>query len=200
MQAVEAALEPLEAEERKRVINWAAQKYGISEAKNSADVEEPNKPQRAAVRRRKARLSPSPDQQNEGPTVPIKDIVNLIRSHDRAETIEKTVLDSSDQLSRVLLSLFIVHTGMNDQFSLSARDITAILRQLNVSIAQENVSKMLRERGARFVMIDSEGPSKRFKLSRRGAAYMEDVLSSVHSVEGDTSKPSDLKPKPEELN
>jgi len=50
-------------------------------------------------------------------------------------------------------------------------------------MAQENVSKLLRQRGARLVTIESEAP-KRFRLIRRGAIHMEEVLSVTYRQEG----------------
>jgi hypothetical protein len=184
MGAVEVALEPLEAEERKRVISWAAQKYGVVEAKSVADGEHTDRPERSASRRRRARTSATV-QHDEGPGAPIKDIVNAIRTSERAELIEKNVLDRQDQLNRVLLPLFIVHTTLNDHCALSARDIAEVLRLLSVPVARENVSKMLREPGARFVTIESEGSPKRFKLIKRGAVHMESLLSARHPADAE---------------
>jgi hypothetical protein len=170
MQEVESVLEALEPEARKRIISWVAQKYGFSELNNDIKA----KPPRAA-RKRKGHASAVSIHQNEGARIPIKAIANLIRSHEHAEMIEQNILDRRDLLNRILLPLFVVHKNMNDQSALTAQDIVAVLKHLNVSIAPPNVTKVLR-RESGFVIHDPDEHPKRFKLSRKGIARLEEVL------------------------
>jgi hypothetical protein len=134
-----------------------------------------DKPHSNGVRDATRRASP-PDDHN-APSVPIHEIVNHAHSCDQAEKIERYVLDSRSQVDRTLLPLFIVHAYLEDKFPLAAAEIAEICKQLRVPVVQENVSKMLRESASKFVMLESVGPPKRFKLNRRGLEYMTALLS-----------------------
>jgi hypothetical protein len=64
---------------------------------------------------------------------------------------------------------------MNDEFALSAAQIVAVTKLLNVPMKQENVSRALRNGGAKFTTLEGESP-KTFKLIRRGVQYIESLL------------------------
>src|SRR5262245_28368122 len=95
MQGMATLLDPLNVEARKRAVGGLAQKFGISELGSiAAHDDQAKRPQRSPGKKRRRRVSESASdaQQGESPSVPITDIVNLVRSSERAEMIEKYVL------------------------------------------------------------------------------------------------------------
>jgi hypothetical protein len=198
LQVVAKALEPLDQQARMRVVNWAAQRYGIGVAAGlSGETEKLGKTtdsRESRVRRRILHKPPS-SKDNDRPKVSTTEITNLIRSAQDAEAIESHILDQHSQVNRVLLPLYVVHRDMDDRFALSALEIADVCKQLSVPIAQENVSKMLRGAAARFVMQEGDGNPKRFKLIRRGAQHIAATLSGVH--EGNTVDLDNAKASPD---
>jgi len=94
------------------------------------------------------------------PRDPIPDIVNLIRSCDDAERIEKQILDKPNVVNRCLLPLYIIHQQLHNSFGLTTGQIGTITKELGVPIAQSNVAHAIAASAGRFVMgVASENPA-----------------------------------------
>jgi hypothetical protein len=115
-------------------------------------------------------------------STPIVDIANLARECDEADEIEKRILDRSSQLDRVLLPLYIVHEYMKGSHALTSGEVSAVIKDLGVPILLTNVSKTLSGAASKYVMGDRvrrPGQSVRYKLNRRGVAYIKSVLTGA---------------------
>ncbi len=131
--------------------------------------------QKKSIRKEGVSKSATPSQQ-----VDITEIVNLVKSCDEAEDIEMNILDKSSQVDRVLLPLYIVHEYLNNTYTLSSGDITAVTTQLSVPVAQPNASRTLSGTAAKYLIGDSarkKGSAVRYKLNRRGVKYMKSVIT-----------------------
>ncbi len=107
------------------------------------------------------------------------EIVNLIKDCDEAESIETQILDRAGQVNRVLLPLYIVHKYMKSAIGLTSGDISKVAKDLGVPINRPNASRTLSGPGSKYVIGDKvkvKGQAVRYKLSRRGVKYIEDVL------------------------
>jgi hypothetical protein len=168
MRQIDEVLNTLDAEPRKRVVAWIVQKHGGGEASQAQET------RRHSVRHKPVAPSPSAEH-HEKSRARIREIVKQVRTIDDAQRIERYILDSTNQVNRALLPLFIVQKYMNDEFALSAAEIAEVTKLLNVPMKQENVSKALRNGGAKFTTIEGETP-KTFKLIRRGVQLIESLL------------------------
>ncbi len=185
MRQIDEVLNALDAEPRKRVVAWIVQKHGGSGASQVQET------RRHSVRHDKP-VAPSPSaEHHEESKARIREIVKQLRTIDDAQRIESYILDSTNQVNRALLPLFIVQKYMNDAFALSAAEIAEVTKLLNVPMKQENVSKALRNGGAKFTTIEGESP-KTFKLIRRGVQHIESLLTpkSQDSNNSDQTDPS----------
>lgn len=107
-------------------------------------------------------------------------IVNYVKSCDEAENIETKILDQADQISRVLLPMYIVYEHMNNAFGLTSGQINKVTVQLGVPVKPPNVSKTLAGSAAKYVIGDAvrkSGQAVKYKLSRRGHAYLKEVIT-----------------------
>lgn len=112
-------------------------------------------------------------------SIDLTEVVNLVKNCDEAEAIETQILDRASQVERVLLPLYIVHKHLENKSSLSSGDITKVLTDLGVPIAQPNVSRTLSGTASKYVMGDGvrkKGAKIAYKLSRRGTKYMTGVI------------------------
>ena len=108
------------------------------------------------------------------------EIVNLVKSVDEAEAIEKHILDRTSQVDRTLLPLYIVHQYLGKAFALTSGDISKVTTDLGIPIATANASRTLSGTASRYVIGDQvrkKGRPIRYKLSRRGVNYMKSVIS-----------------------
>ncbi len=111
----------------------------------------------------------------------VAEIVNLIRSCDAAERIEKQILDKSNVVNRCLLPLYIVHQELHNAFGLTTGQISAITKALGVPISQPNVAHTLADSAARFVMTSStrkRGVAVDYRINRRGLQQIEITIKS----------------------
>lgn len=120
---------------------------------------------------------PVPSELQRQPIVALHEIVNQIRDCEDAEKIETRVLNSRSQTDKTLLPLYIAHKHLDGGFALAASDIAEVCKQLRIPVAPTNVAKMLRGPASKFVMVESDGPPKRFRINRRGAEYLATLLS-----------------------
>ena len=107
-------------------------------------------------------------------------IVNHVKSCEEAESIETRILDQTDQLARVLLPMYIVYEHMNNEHGLTSGQISKVTVQLGVPVKLPNVSKTLSGTATKYIIGDTvrrSGQAVRYKLSRRGHAYMKGVIT-----------------------
>jgi hypothetical protein len=132
---------------------------------------------------RRPRRSPTPRKQpagEAGDSVPdLSAIVNLAKNCDEAEEIERQILDRKSQVDRTLLPLYIVHKYLQNACGLSSGEVSKITTDLGVPVSQSNASKTLSGTAAKYVIGDKvrkKGQLVRYKLSRRGLQYLQDVI------------------------
>lgn len=109
----------------------------------------------------------------------LTEIVRQIKDCDEAEDMERRILDTTSQINRILLPLFIVYRYMSGKYGLTSGDISAITKELGIPIHVANVSNALTSSTKRYVIGDTvrrQGQPVRYKLSRRGAKYIENVI------------------------
>jgi hypothetical protein len=122
----------------------------------------------------------SPTEDKISTEVDLMAIVNHVKSCDEAESIETHILDQTDQLARVLLPMYIVYEHMNNAHGLTSGQISKVTLQLGVPVKLPNVSKTLSGAAAKYIIGDAvrkAGQAVRYKLSRRGHAYMKKVIA-----------------------
>jgi len=122
----------------------------------------------------------APAQRRDRTGANLNDIVNLVKSCDEAEAIERTILDRASQVDRILLPLYVVHEYQDNQFGLTSGDIAKITTELGVRVTQPHASTGLSTTASRYVMGDKvrkKGQPVRYRLSRRGLQYMKSVIS-----------------------
>jgi len=139
-----------------------------------------NPPKRKAVSAKIAKQKVS----NEGPDY--ADIVNTVKDCDKSEEIAEQILDRTSQVNRTLLPLYIVHKYMDNAYGLTSGDIAKITTDLGIPVAQPNTSRTLSQTASRYVIGDKvkkKGQPVRYKLSRKGVKYINDVLKGAESGE-----------------
>lgn len=112
----------------------------------------------------------------------VHEVCSQIKSSDRFDAVESTILDQRSQLNRVLLPLFVIHEEMNNRYGLTSGDISKITRELSVPIGRPDVSNLLAKEASKYVIGDRKrvhGKPVHYKLSRRGVQYMEAVLAGT---------------------
>lgn len=169
MRQIDEMLNALDPEPYRRTVAWIVQKHG------GGDASQDQKTRKHSVRHGKPIASPPSAEHHEKSKARIREIVKQVRTVDDAERIERYILASNNQVNRALLPLFIIHKHMNDEFALSATGIVEVTKLLNVAMKQENVSKALRNGGARYISIEGENP-KTYKLIPRGVQHIESLL------------------------
>jgi hypothetical protein len=126
---------------------------------------------------RKALTKASSDDAKEN--VSISDIVKHVKDCDEADDIESRILDTTSQVNRILLPLFVVQKHMGGKHGLTTGDISAVTKDLGIPIHVANVSNALKGSAARYVIGDKvrrRGQPVRYTLSRRGLKYIENVI------------------------
>lgn len=107
-------------------------------------------------------------------------LVNHIRTCEEAEAIEAHILDRTSEVNRVLLPLYVVHRYMGEAFGLTTVEISAVTTELGIRVTRQNSLRALKGSGGRYVTGDhvrKKGQSTRYKINRRGAQYMREVIS-----------------------
>jgi hypothetical protein len=142
-------------------------------------------PEKIATARTKRRpgahsTSQSPVEGKSGGGSPnLAEIVNLAKTCDEAEKIEKQILDRVSLVDRTLLPFYIVHEHLDNRFGLSSGEVSKITTDLGVPISQPNTSRTLSGTASKYVIGDKvrkKGQAVRYKLSRRGLQYMKAVI------------------------
>jgi hypothetical protein len=109
----------------------------------------------------------------------IPQIVNMIRSCDDAERIEKQILDKSNVANRCLLPLYIVHQHFNNAFGLTTGQISAVTKELGVPVFQSNVAHTFAHAAGKFVMgsrTRKKGVAVEYRINRRGLQHLENAI------------------------
>ncbi len=112
--------------------------------------------------------------------VSVADVIKYIRNCDEADAIESRILDTNSQVNRILLPLYVVDKHMNDKQGLTTGDISAVTKELGIPIKTPNVSNTLKTSAARYVFGDTvrrKGQPVRYRLSRRGTKYIEELIN-----------------------
>jgi hypothetical protein len=110
----------------------------------------------------------------------VLDIVNTIKECDESDSIEKSILDRSSLVDRIILPLYIANKYLKTGTSLTTGEISKILIELGISIAIPNVSNTIAGSAKSYVMGDKtrkRGQSVKYRISRRGITYLESVLN-----------------------
>lgn len=129
-------------------------------------------------RKRRPAIKAAPAKSAE-PGLDLAQIVNLAKTCDEAENIERSILDRASQVDRTLLPLYIVHEHLDNSVGLSSGDISKITTDLGVPVSQPNASKTLSGTAAKYVIGDKvrkKGQLVRYKLSRRGLQHLTAVI------------------------
>jgi hypothetical protein len=117
-----------------------------------------------------------------GTTPDLPQIVNVIKSCDEAEAFDARILDKPNQLERVLLPLYVVHSYLRDSYGLTSGEISQITKELGIPISISNTSTMLSGAASRHVVGDKarrKGQAVRYKIGRRGVLHVKEVLAST---------------------
>jgi hypothetical protein len=146
----------------------------------------PTPPKKTATPRPKRRrskhvpdASPPADDGGADAAPNLSEIVNLTKTCDEAEEIERQVLDRASQVDRTLLPLYVVHEHLGNRFGLSSGEVSKITTDLGVPVSQPNASRTLSGTAAKYVIGDKvrkKGQAVRYKLSRRGVQYLKAVI------------------------
>jgi hypothetical protein len=122
---------------------------------------------------------------DKGAEVDLMAIVNYVKSCDEAQSIETKILDQTDQLARVLLPMYIVYEHMNNAHGLTSGQINKVTVQLGVPVKLSNVSKTLAGSATKYVIGDTvrkNGQAVKYKLSRRGHAYVKEIITGRKNI------------------
>ena len=119
-------------------------------------------------------------------TVDMMEIINLIKTCEEAEAIEKQILDRTSEVNRVLLPLYIIHEHLKNAYGLSPTEIANITTELGIRVSRQNALRAVKFSGARYVISDKprkKGTPSFYKLNRRGVQYMKSVISGSSNEE-----------------
>ena len=152
------------------------------------EAQTPAKPGTRTRRRRSSKTS----SESTGPTEKqgdvkpdLSQIVTLIKNCDEAEAIETQILDRAGQVDRTLLALYIVHEHLDNAFGITSGEINKITKDLGIPISQPAASRTLSGSASRYVIGDKvkvKGQAVRYRLSRRGVQYLQEVLAGNRNV------------------
>jgi hypothetical protein len=115
------------------------------------------------------------------PSDPVTAIINLIKSRDDAEQIERQILDKSNVVNRCLLPLYVIHEHLPNEVGLTTGQIGAISKDLGVPISQSNVAHTLAGPAGKFVMasrVRKRGVPVEYKINRRGVQHLAAIIKT----------------------
>ena len=107
-------------------------------------------PKKPSTQREHPKLSSHPAEEN----VSISEIVRQVKDCDEANDIESRILDTTSQVNRILLPLFVVQKFMGRKNGLTTGEISAVTKDLGIPIHIANVSNSLKSSAARYVIGD----------------------------------------------
>ena len=134
---------------------------------------------------------PTPKVKSESEALPkssvdLMEIVNLVKTCDEAEAIEKQILDRTSEVNRVLLPLYIIHEYLKNAFGLTTTEIANVTTELGIRVSRQNTLRAIKYSGARYVIGDKprkKGAASHYKLNRRGVQYMKSVIAGTADEE-----------------
>ncbi len=138
----------------------------------SSEVEQTKPRIKGRIRKKKEKVS-------EKGEVDLQSLVNTTKSSKEFDQIETNILDRSSVVDRLLLPLYIAHEYVSEQLALTSGEIAKFLSQFGVHIAQPNIAKNLSSTASRYVIGDTireKGKPVRYRISRKGLAYMKTVI------------------------
>jgi hypothetical protein len=138
-------------------------------SKDAEEIKQPAKKQRTTT---KMKVS-------EKEETDLQSLVNTTKTCKEFDEIETRILDRSSVVDRLLLPLYIAHEHVSEHLTLTSGDIAKFLSQFGVNIAQPNIAKNLSSTASRYVIGDTmreKGKPVRYRLSRKGSAYLKTVL------------------------
>jgi hypothetical protein len=131
-------------------------------------------------RKQNKRKTPaSPARAGDGPKVNHAEIVNVIKTCDEADAIDRMILSRTSVVDRTLLPLYIVHEYLSNSIGLTSGDVHKITTDLGIPTGQANASSALSGSAKRYVIGDKirvKGRAVRYKLSRAGLDYVKSVI------------------------
>ena len=112
--------------------------------------------------------------------IDLMEIVNLVKTCDEAEAIEKQILDRTSEVNRVLLPLYIIHEYLKNAIGLTTTEIANVTTELGIRVSRQNTLRAIKYSGARYVIGDKprkKGAASHYKLNRRGVQYMKSIIA-----------------------
>jgi hypothetical protein len=94
-----------------------------------------------------------------------------------ADVLFPKVFNTTNQMDRVLAVLYVLHTYVGETTTLTAREISEVLDELNTPMQPTNISKVFRTEARSFVVKDSTGRAARFRLNAQGLRTVERILA-----------------------
>jgi hypothetical protein len=121
-------------------------------------------------------------------------VVNVIKTCDLADAIEKYVLDQTNEANRALLPLFIVYEYFENAFGLTTTEISKITIELAAKVSRQNSLRALKFSVSGFVTKVGKPP--RYTINRRGVAHFRALLAGTNDSQTDeVSQPVKLTPR-----
>lgn len=111
-------------------------------------------------------------------------IIACIKECDESDGVEKNILNRTSEVDRSLLPLYIVYKHFDNKAELSTGEIAKITKDLSVPVSTAHVSRALSGTAAKYVIGDKvrkRGQAVKYKISRRGFQYIENVISGDSS-------------------
>ncbi len=136
----------------------------------------------SSVKTKKVTEKPKNKKGNSTDTSPgdyITQIINLIKDCEESDAIEENIIDSTGQVDKVLLPLYVSYAYLDNAVSLQSGEISKITKELGIPISQPNASRALSGTAARYIMGDRVRKARqavKYKLNRRGFKYLKGVI------------------------
>jgi hypothetical protein len=109
-------------------------------------------------------------------------IVEKIKDSEESEMIEKTILDRSSRIDKILLPLYIAKKHFTNKITLTTGDISKILRELGFAFSLSNIAHAVAGPAKSYVMGDrarKRGAATKYTITRKGTDYMTEVITST---------------------
>ena len=150
----------------------------VDHVSSGRGAKESKKPEKKA--KSKADAAAKDDPKKRAQEDDLAEIVNVIKTCDEADDIEKNVLDNGSEADRALLPLYIVKMYFDNRFPLSTVEISTIVTEFSVSMRRQNALRALKGAGASYVITDGirkRGVPTLFRLNRRGEKHLKEVIA-----------------------
>jgi hypothetical protein len=108
-------------------------------------------------------------------------IVDLVKTCPEASSIEKYILDKTNEVNRVLLPLYIIHKYLDNAFGLSTSQISDVTIELGAKVSRQNVLRAIKFSGKGTTI--KLGIPPKYKIHRQGLARIKAVISGLEADE-----------------